>query len=589
MVSFRWGNQNLSLPESKGFIQTEMKDFLTNGGTSFIVKVKRALQSVEGSGLNRGEFISSFKSLADEVLDAPLQPIMEDEPEGWKKFSIVRHKGGIKNPNESNLKYISDKKLRDLDDPDVRDRLKGMGSTKYISEGEMDIPEFNFDEWYNSKTRSISSKVDSELVLKESESDTGEGKFNFSHTPSEGVLDGHIEAIFPPIDPDALSNAKVDWLMETTGQKANPKLSKTKFLVAKEILDYSFVLPEGTLNKLNKVVTNSIIEVELDEDGDYTSTGSKIELTSEADKELNNQALMAAIGDLNRTPEMKEEQIVQIKDKTYAYKLGDADSSAKVNVNWATDAPNSPATFIEDNEAFFMRVLKRHLEDPLTVSTAKIVGQIKTKKSAVPSYRSKISETNTQKPTKSNPEPDRYVMLRHMVKTGEDGKEQRLSYEDWSELDDNEKRGWTSYSSPLTDKEIKDQSNRAFRHKTDKNEDGSPIHISERDYRQLDKDEQNKFDSTVKIYSRDARGSLSTKDMTDFGGDKYSTTQVTAETLEEAFANAYVECTITLQTHMTFNMSPFRQGSANRQIATHIKKIHKNIRKLNKTLKSFGE
>lgn len=584
MVAFRWGNQNLSLPDSNEYIKTEMNDFLINGGTSFIVKVKRALASVEGSGLNRGEFVSSFKSLSEEVLKTPLQPIMEKEPEGWKKFSIVRHKGGIKNPNESNLNFIADKTLSDLNDPDVRDRLKGMGSTQYISEGEMDIPKFDFSQWYGSKPRIISKMVDSELVLKESEADSGEGKFNFAHNPSEGTLDGHIEAIFPPIDPDALSNAKVDWLMEKTGQKANPKSVNSKSNLAKEIIDYRFVLPEGTINKLNKIVSNSIVEVELDEDGDYTSTGSKIELTSEAEKELNNQSLMTAIGDLNRTKEMKEEDIVQIGDKLYAYKLGDVDASAKVSVNWDMDAPNSPVTFIEDNEEFFMRILKRHLENPLVVSTAKIVGQIKTKKSAKPTYQSKITEANTKKPTESNPEPERYEMLRYMTK----GKE-RMSYEDWSRLDESEKEGWESYSSPLTTEEIKEHSSRAFRHKTEKNEDGSPIHISERDYMDLEEEEKNKFDSTVRIYSRDARGSLSTKDMKDFGGDKYSTSQVTADNIEESFANAYVECTIILRTHMTFNMSPFRQGAANRSIDRHIKKIHKNMRKLSKTLKSFGE
>ena len=82
MVAFRWGNQNLSLPDSNEYIKTEMNDFLLNGGTSFIVKVKRALASVEGSGLNRGEFVSSFKTLSEEVLSSPLKPIMEKEPEG---------------------------------------------------------------------------------------------------------------------------------------------------------------------------------------------------------------------------------------------------------------------------------------------------------------------------------------------------------------------------------------------------------------------------------------------------------------------------------------------------------------------------
>ena len=49
MVSFRWGNQNLSLPQSKDYIKSEMKDFISDGDRNFIVKLKRAIESTQSS------------------------------------------------------------------------------------------------------------------------------------------------------------------------------------------------------------------------------------------------------------------------------------------------------------------------------------------------------------------------------------------------------------------------------------------------------------------------------------------------------------------------------------------------------------
>ena len=55
--------------------------------------------------------------------------------------------------------------------------------------------------------------------------------------------------------------------MEKTGQKANPKNEKGEATIAKEIIDYSFTLPKDTISKLRKVVTNTLTEVELDDEG----------------------------------------------------------------------------------------------------------------------------------------------------------------------------------------------------------------------------------------------------------------------------------------------------------------------------------
>ena len=76
MVAFRWGNPTLTLPNSADFIKTEMNDFLNTGDRSFIVKFKRAKESVQGSSLNEQEFMGEFKKIYEEVIDQPLKPLL---------------------------------------------------------------------------------------------------------------------------------------------------------------------------------------------------------------------------------------------------------------------------------------------------------------------------------------------------------------------------------------------------------------------------------------------------------------------------------------------------------------------------------
>ena len=73
MVSFRWGNQNLSLPESKDFIKSEMKDFIKNTDRNFVVRVKRAIRSTQGSEVNNTELKNQFKAIREEILAEPIK------------------------------------------------------------------------------------------------------------------------------------------------------------------------------------------------------------------------------------------------------------------------------------------------------------------------------------------------------------------------------------------------------------------------------------------------------------------------------------------------------------------------------------
>ena len=84
MVSFRWGNQNLSLPESKDFIKSEMKDFIKNTDRNFVVRVKRAIRSTQGSEVNNTELKNQFKAIREEILAEPIKLYLKQDAEGWK-------------------------------------------------------------------------------------------------------------------------------------------------------------------------------------------------------------------------------------------------------------------------------------------------------------------------------------------------------------------------------------------------------------------------------------------------------------------------------------------------------------------------
>ena len=70
-----------------------------------------------------------------------------------------------------------------------------------------------------------------------------------------------------------------------------------------------------------------------------------------------------------------------------------------------------------------------------------------------------------------------------------------------------------------------------------------------------------------------------------FGGTDYETgSGFMPDEIQEAFNDAYVVCKIYLKKHGEFNLNPFRQGKANRSMATHANKLKKNVRRLRKLL-----
>ena len=581
MVSFRWGNQNLSLPQSKDYIKSEVKDFISDGDRNFIVKLKRAIESTQSSEDN-SELLKIFRLIKDDVLESPLTPFLEQDADGWKRYSQTKARGSKEpKPNTSNINFVKEKTIGDVTEGAVVGRLRGMGAVKYMKGEEVDLPDFDIEEWMdNTRTKFVSSKsVGYDIVIRESEAEGRAGTFNFAHKPSESNLDGHIDALFPIIDEGELTNAKSEYIMEKTGQQATFRTKAgTRQEIAREIIDYSFNIPDEDIEKLTKRGgTSSVLEQTLNEDGEFepvggfAGSGVRIKLTTDPKAKLNMQALLTAINDLNRTEQMRNDGIVQIGDKFYSYQLGDADAGTKVKLSYHPNEQGSPFSFLRDNKDIFLRILKPYFSNPLSVYTAEIVGNIKTSKKPKPMFSQRAADVQS-KYFKGKSE-DRYERVTEW--TNKENKE-KISPEEYNKLSDEEKEKYTPTVKPLTPSDIKELTDKAF-----VNMETDQV-ISENEYNTLPDKEKRKYKSKIIVTEEGKSGGVG---LQTFGGTSYDTgSGFQADELQEAFKEAYVDCKIYLKNHGSFNLNPFRQGSPNRSMASHVNKLKKNVRRLRKTL-----
>ena len=199
MVAFRWGNQNLSLPNSANFLKTEMNDFLSTGDRSFIVKFKRAKESVQGSGLNEQEFMGEFKKIYEEVIDQPLKPLLENK-DGWKQFSTIRSGKKGTTINQANIDFIDDQKIENLTDAKVLTRLKGAGALEFAKKGEVNLPPFPFEEKFPKDEftlgygRDLEKYIDDDVRLRVNSQGDG---WNLAYKKQDARLDAHIQILYP--------------------------------------------------------------------------------------------------------------------------------------------------------------------------------------------------------------------------------------------------------------------------------------------------------------------------------------------------------------------------------------------------------
>jgi hypothetical protein len=557
MVSFRWGAQNLSFDDGDtyNYIRNQMREFIRDGDRSFIVSLRKALKSVknEESGLN--ELKTQLKKMMDEVLDEPLEPVLKKEAEGWRRFSQLDGK-----PNEKNLSFIKDKKVKDITDGEVLGRLKGAGITSYIKRGELDIPEFNFEDWWKSQRISLTDEDNPQhdLRFRESEAEDKEGIFSFAHKKEFSSIDAHIQARFPPVTGDDVIEAKAEYLLDKTGQKLRPNVRKQTTKLFEDVLDYSFKLPEEIpkeLRREGKIIVQEQVKAERGyEPKDYPFEVVEDKKTTEKNP-VGNTAYLRGISSPERTNDMKARKIFSVGKRFY--KILSADSEGKqtvVSVRFTLNSQGSPYSFLKDYEDYFFRILKPYFNSPTVAYTATILGNIKTKANPKKSFEERAIDDTTS---------DRKTSKDYFV----GGKK-------------------------LSAKDIKEIAQNAFKHKTEKTADGEPVRISEKEYSALSNEEKENYLPDVRIYEYPqteevagvAKPKIKVTEMTDFGGMRYTTQDITPENVDEAFEKAYVEVTVNLIRHATFNLNPFRQKFGNRPMTTFTNKLKKNVRELKRRL-----
>jgi hypothetical protein len=574
-VSFRWGNQNLSLPKSENYIMTQMRDYISSGDKNFRTKVRIAKESVEGSEANYAQFKEQMGAVLEKVLSEPLVPELQKEADGWKMFSKLRDR---KTDNEANLEYIEGKKLSDLLDSKVLARLKGT-DVSFIRGGKTTLPPFDFDDWYSTlSVKETDLDVEYDLVFKENAKTPD--VYSYGHT-NMSPLENHIEAKFPNFDPDGLVNAKADYILEQTGQESRFSPSSGKFNITTENIDYSFKIPDSVISKLKgKGKDDFVQEVELrEEDGEqeFVGIGERIPFTSNPEDEINSLNVQEALGKLNRTDTMKEEGIIELNDKYYYVKFTDVDDIKQARVTFP-EGDGSPENFIYTNRDVIMRIVKPHLENPEVVYSVKLIGKINTKSKKIDSYRQYALNVQAEKDDKlvdaesgkelSVEEIERQSKMAYSHKTEK--------AEEYTNIKTGSKISASEYFK-LEDNEKKNYSNKVF--------------ISEDEYNKLSSEDKKDYKSEIRLYdikrldkdNPKAKPSLSTREATDFGDIKYSVeSNIPVDDIQEVFADdASVALTIRLIKHGEFNLSGARMKQ-NRKMATHTNKLKKNIRRLKK-------
>ena len=566
MVAFRWGNQNLSLPNSANFLKTEMNDFLTTGDRSFVVKIKRAKESVQGSGLNEQEFMGEFKKIYEEVLQQPLKPLLENK-EGWKQFSKIKagKKGTI--TNVANIEFIDDQKIENLTDAKVLTRLKGAGAFEFAKEGKVELPPFPFEEVFPASKFSLGTGknlekfVDDDVRLRVNAQGDG---WNLAYKKENARLDAHLEILFPPVDEGKIMAEKADFILERTGQTATFKPKSSQLKVGTEVIEHSFDLAEKDLKKIGALFKGTVLTPMKLVDDKFEQDMEGKQITTKIDgKGLESElAFLTGVSDLKRTQEMIDEDIVLLGEQYYHFKQPSGNKN-----NIVLDLLFEAQDFVEENQDLFLRILKPYLDEPTTVFTGKILANIKTRRKNMDTFRATALSTQTKDAKYSK---TRYAENR-------ENPEERITPEKYKALPIQEREKYKLVSKPLTQEEIMELTEEAFKHK----ETGETI--SESAYQELSNEDKKNYKTNLQVLeTQEGVAGANMRGMETYGGQEYKYDSINSANAEELFENAFVECQIYVINNGEYNLNPFRRGAGNRALSKEINKLKRNVRKLKK-------
>ena len=566
MVAFRWGNQNLSLPNSANFLKTEMNDFLNTGDRSFVVKFKRAKESVQGSGLNEQEFMGEFKKIYEEVIDQPLKPLLENK-DGWKQFSTVKSgKKGTKT-NTANIKFIDEQKIKNIVDGKVLTQLKGAGAIAYIQDGKVELPPFPFEEKFPKEEfnfgegKNLEKFIDDDVRLRVNAQGDG---WNLAYKKENARLDAHIEILYPPVDEGKIMAEKADYIMEKTGQDAPYKSKSSELKIGTEVIEHSFTLFDKDLKKIGALFKGTVLtpmklvkdkfEQDMEEEQITTKLGGE-------GKE-SEMAFLTALSDLKRTQEMLDEDIVILGEQYYKFKQ----PSGTLN-NIVLDLLDEAKEFVRANQELFLRVLKPYLDEPTAVFTGKILANIKTKEKPKPTFRATALSTQTK--------DARYSKTRYAE--NRENPEEKITPEEYKALPFDERKKYKLVSKPLTQKEIMELTEAAFKHK----ETGETI--SELAYQALPNEDKKNYKTNLQVLeTKEGVAGANMRGMETYGGQEYKYDSINTANAEDMFANAFVECKIYVVNRGEYNLSPYRKRAGNRALSKEINKLKRNVRRLKK-------
>ena len=605
-VSFKWGQAPITLPDRRDFFIDKMAQYISDGDKGFLVKYRRALRGVNEENAKKIE--EEFNSILKDVLEQSLVPLLKTEGEGWTRFSKTR-KGKSSDDNQQNIDFIKDKKIKDILDADVVNRLRGSGITSYFKDGSLNLPDFNFFEVF----RSIID-VDESVSLKEQELPRGKGRYNIK--PTEGS-EAHFSSDFPTKDEGKITNAKADFLNELLGTSPPFTPSSAEGKIEVEPIKYSFELSGKTLDNMNKKAesSNYLTPVELVGE-EFKPKGKQIpENTFEGLK------ILAAKDDLdNRTPKMQQEQVIIIDGTMYQYREKDTTGKKVFSLDFANQG--NPFTFVKQHIPMFERILAPTLNDPATVKTVKLKGFIRTTKGKGKTFGQAATQSLKDKDSPSGQDKVFMLASKKHTETGE-----IISIEDWEELSEEEKTNYEHHEQELSQAEIIQISAKAYRSKQ-KNAEGEYEYMTEDGYNALrssigsfneqtflqeeiqqetdDSKKQeleelrekaikinndnkallNEYEPALTVLSGAEERSPKLTSVEEYGQDTYKTNEVNAGNIEDKFKNAYVDVDFIITTHGSFEMNPFAKTSANRPMSKRANKIKKHVRKLKR---EFGE
>lgn len=606
MVSFKWGQVNTSLPERKDFFITEIVKYIESGSKSFLLKYRRAEEGISED--NAAILEEQFNAILKEVLERPLEPVLKQDGDAWTRFSTMKQGRG-RVTNTSNLNYIKDKKIKDILDSNVVNKLRGSGVSSYYKDGQINLPEFDFfDEFKTNKLL-----VEESVSLVEQKGETGIGRYNIK--PTEGSKE-HFSCDFPTNDEGKISNLKTDFLMNLLGNTPPLETESSEGKIEVEPIKYSFMVDEKTISGLSlgsKSLTY-LIPVKMENDT-FVDDGSEIM----SDK-FSLMQIMTAKNDLDkRTNQMMKENVITLNGQMYRYR--DKKTTGRKDLPMNFDKNASPLTFIEENAGLFERILSPVLNDPTTVKTVKLVGIIRTKKAREKDFKSRVIDSIKSKDSKAGQDKFYMIARKKNTETGE-----VISIEDWTELDEEKQVNYEHIEEEMTAAEAVEISSKAYRSK-EKGEDGEYSYMSEDDYNkirssinnfneetflmseidnaegeekqkleklrqkgiQINNDNKTLIDSYVSdigVTSGAEERSPKVQESADYGKDKYSTNEVKQENIREKLKDAYVEVDLIITSHGKYDLNPFSNTNANRPMSKHANKIKKHVRKLKR---EFGE